>query len=236
MVRARSLGRKWGLRACGRALFADVAARYKAGIMNFEYLGPAQNWDECCSLGRHVAESSQKQFRVAQRMKAQLNTETQYSTFSHLNLDCFFYVSLLAESRGFLAVFGILERVWKRAFQGVLGDQPGWQVEGLLHTLRVVNNPGFSFRPNRSFRIRSATECVPGDTTLSQQLGGTGFRKLADGVGLHLRAFGGIEVMSTMYFVLFIHYLFHPTWQNLRDIPIVTVCEHFQLTIHLDLD
>lgn len=216
MVRARSLGRKWVLGACGRALFADVAARYKAGIGDFEFPNPAQGWEAARPLGRHVAETCQRQIGSAVRLKASAEPHI-ITGYGVRQLGCFLYVSALAESRGFASVVETPGTTWERAVFSLRAENPGWVLHWPFQLFKAsyhIYNPGLAFDPMKEFATFKMHSDKPYVAVMLQHLdfGGTRslVRKLCE-VSLELL---GAEVMSTIFLTQFLQTIHLPMWRN----------------------
>lgn len=147
-MRARSLDRKWVLRACSRALFEDVATRYQAGVENFEFPG-GQAWEPQVELGRFAAQN----FRGHVRVSTQRKTSTVPSLYEDIVVrpGSFFYLYRLAYFRNFCMVVRILEKIWERAVSWLPGADPMRDLGQTFQTLKTSETPNFSFRPFEQF-------------------------------------------------------------------------------------
>lgn len=123
-VGARRLGRKWVLRACGRALFREVARRWKAGELQYD----AAYWgfnlsDEEFADHRSFAETAvQKRAAVEAAcllQKARFGLVAAKDKDSRVfyagRLEFLVYLCNLAEFKGFAMTLNSLEMVWVRA-------------------------------------------------------------------------------------------------------------------------
>lgn len=241
MVRARSLGRKWVLRACGRALYADVASRYKAGIGRFEYSGPITNWADCCALGRFLAENAERQFRFCEGEKTFKGTRRN----RYLNLPCFFYVCNLANSRGFDQVLGVLRQAWDRAVLREQRARPGWDhvqclFQDMMACCQIYDSAGFQLTAPLGVAMPLEGILV----AFRQSLDASGLCRPQPGfIGLVTDLEKVVwdlskpEVLSAISLVSFLESLFHPAYQTFgiqAAIPIDTIMERFKYTLDLN--
>lgn len=218
MVRARSLGRRWVLRACGHALFADVAARYKAEVVGFEYEGPdATHWNACRTLGRHVAETGERQSRMCVRIKSLISHffEGIEAVSLYIDLGCFVYLFKLAESRGFNGVVKMLEKVWERMVLGPRRGDPRWDLEWAVQELTwETGKPDFAFRPgvelasNGYFRPRE--EFWNDVDALGDDEGSLGTVKLRTRLVIAAKDLLRPELLSTIFFTTFMQRIYSP--------------------------
>lgn len=148
-VCARHLGRKWALRACGRALFADVGRRIAAGVEAFEGSEAVPNWDVWTAALRGIASHGPGLFSEWTRLKA---TYPAFLSMYFVDLSLFFYLCRLAESRGFDSVAGILARVWDQTFS-VLSETrfPSLYWGTVFQQLRATEVPNLRFFPFQDF-------------------------------------------------------------------------------------
>lgn len=142
------------MRACGRALFADLARRYLSGMANFEHPGPPPDWEDFRALGQHVAENGPKHVLKSTRFKALAATSglLRESSFSGpVDFGCFFYLYLLADSRRFSGVVGIMEKVWELAVVDFKWIDTVGTLEMAFQDRKAAGKPDFSYRPFESF-------------------------------------------------------------------------------------
>lgn len=210
MVRTRSMGRRWALRACGRALFADVAARYKAGVVDFDYQGQHPTvLVTCCNVGFHVAETGPRQFKTCARVKAlDSHMFSPHHPGAFLDRGCFFYLSMLANSRGFSRMAGVLELVWERAVHQSLRKSHGsrnfgWSFQEFLDS---DIKPDFGFHPMKGFAI------MPGipSTNAIEELGANLWFDLRAGLMIAAKDLLGPELLCTLFFATFLSKVFPP--------------------------
>lgn len=112
MVRTRSKGRKWALRACGSALFDAICDSVAAGIADFEGSEAVPSWDSWVRALETVPGQSTELFRAWVGIKA--NFPSSMSTMP-MSFSIFFHFLRLDESRGFKIIVEMLEAVWGRA-------------------------------------------------------------------------------------------------------------------------
>lgn len=211
MVHARSLGRKWVLRACGRALFADVAAWYHDGVVNFEFpAGLAHDLESKLEVGRCAAQNYQGHIQKCAKTIA----DTRYPPNERpprppMSPGSFFYLYRLAESRGFNTVLRILERVWRQAVSvpGLQGAEV--DLEKAFQTVRASEKPIFRFKPSENFADSSfypgpvqESDLGVGDPDSRAVL----IRSLSKAAASLL----GPEVLAVMFYVYLLKYVFHP--------------------------
>lgn len=221
LLSARNLGRRWVLLACGRAIFTNVASRYKDMATRYEHLGPPENWDPRWEIGRHMADNGQRQFWVWAQLKAQAVVPS----FCKLNIGCFFYVAMLAAFLKFDFLVGALEKAWERAVRDLAGQAPGWDEEWSFHRLREVEIFILGFQPTESL-----TGFFHGDRMLAspERLGLDGYRKFREGLDKAALDLLGAETMSTLYFVRLFRLLHKPLWQIQQgEVQIVQIAEVF---------
>lgn len=116
MVRARSMGKKWALNACGRALFADIGGRVAAGVAAYEDAESVSNWAIWTAALRGLTGDVPALFKTWVGMKAtSLSTTTSDRS---LDLSIFLYLFLLAESLGFKIITEMMKVVWGLASEG----------------------------------------------------------------------------------------------------------------------
>lgn len=158
MVRAHSLGRKWVLRACGRSLFADVAARFEAGVASFDGI-PPPHFQAWVNLGRLGTGNGQKVQSIWARNK--FDTAMSVIVRDTVHICSFFYLCGLVKVRGFMAILDLLERSWDQAVFGMMDEEieplgvllKGWNWDGEIfgEIRRVVNSTDFSLQPFAEF-------------------------------------------------------------------------------------
>lgn len=144
VIRARSLGRRWVLRACSRALFNDVAMRVATGIDAFEGSETVPNWVPWTA--RALIAHSLTTFRAWPRVKNVFDASNSESFY----LGPFFYVCRLAQSRGFNIIVGSLERVWKQAVVQTYGA--GYMCPATV--FQAAEMPDLDFTPFEEFGNR----------------------------------------------------------------------------------
>lgn len=114
LVSARHLGRKWVLRACGRALFRAVGERWEAGEMKLDSVGRLVE-------DHHLEEQRQKEQRVLARRAAQSGMEIRgawarwkaygiVQPVTGIYIDDLAYLSNLAEYKNFSTVVDLLDQ------------------------------------------------------------------------------------------------------------------------------
>lgn len=214
MVRTRSMGRKWVLRACGRALFADIAARYMAGVENFDFPGPALVWEPRRGLGLFAAQRFSGHVRVCLYSKRRARSVS-YREGVLIRPGCFLYLYRLAESRGFDAVVHVLEEIWARAGSILEDADPTTHTKTIFRTFRASTEiPIFSYQPLEDFpdlsfypnSLSGLLMGVPGayfrdDSALRKML--------AKGTGLL-----GPELLAVLYYLCFLNFLHSPSQHN----------------------
>lgn len=166
MISARHFGRKWVLRACGCALFADVTRRVAAGVANFEGPELIPKWDAWTAALRGVTGHGPELFKEWIRLKA--TCPAPLST-DMVDLNLYFYLCRLAESRGFGFTARILERVWERTVATVpVVGFPRNQWSTVFEALRVAEASDLGFQPFGDF---AGSQFFPGPLDLSFVLG-----------------------------------------------------------------
>lgn len=212
MVRARHFGKKWVLRACGRALFADIAAWYNTEVSKFVFPGPAQRWERLHQkFGRQVAGDSMRLFRAGPGLKAaSLRPSDPHFRDEFLFPCCLLYLKMLAESRGFGNAEGALATVWDRSSAWLEGVLPEGKMGQLLKGMPAMQLPDFSFRLMEIF----ASDFFPHTEFLSEleKLGPEDWcmqmsRKLYARLGNAARDMLGVELITTVFFVKFLQVL-----------------------------
>lgn len=206
------------LRACGFALFPEVASRYKAGVANFEIsdLGVAastilaQNWESLRDLGLLAAQNYPNHVKVCAHRKT-LSVPPMY-VVSLTHPRCFFYLYRLADSRGFDSIVRVLERVWERAVSGLSEADLDLNFEKTFENIRASEKPDFSYRP---FQYFPGQNIYPGPVTITQ-LGVDGNYGSQQGLRQGLsRAVLGLfsaklaAVLYYLYFVQAVHNQFY---------------------------
>lgn len=209
IVRARSLGRRWVLRACGRALFRDLAEQYRAGVVNFEYPGPdAQHWDACRKLGLHVAGTGPRQVKASVCVKAFFDEFRDLSNtrgFSYMNISCFLNLCMLAEARGYSRVMGSLEIVWDRAVLGLRKKHPGSKIDLPFREFLNFGFRDFSFQPLKGWN--GPRKFLPGASPwiALDQVGLGSYGHLGYGLIQAAVTLLAPELLSTMVFIILVH-------------------------------
>lgn len=131
-MRARQLGRKWVLRACGRALFREVGQRWEAGEREFRHWRP-RNPNPRLAAHRSFAEVVvQDQAAVEEAcLRQKVYGEPKFFLTRNvaLGLQCLAYMCNLADSMGYHTAVEALEKVWKRALKA--------EIKGLSRILFV---------------------------------------------------------------------------------------------------
>lgn len=213
LVRARSLGSRWVLRACGRALFSDLASRYKAGMANFEYHeSSAHLFYDRCVLGQHVAENGQRHFQTIVRMKASAGfpgpQQSQWPLISASDLSWFFYVSTLAVFRGFRRIAGVMEKAWEQAVLPEEQESFGYDVPWSYQRRKAIQERFLVFRPTKCFPMPFFSELYCGGAASNQHL--KFGRDLRVRLEKAVRNCLGAEALSTVYYVIFLQTLYNP--------------------------
>lgn len=200
------------LRACGRALFSEVAAIYKAGVADFEYPGAdAQHWDACRELGLHVAGTGPRQFKACMRAKKSPGIfASHYKWGDLLDLGCYFYVCMLAKSRGFSSAAEVLKLAYERAIFEVRGRQHEWDVEESFHDFCVSNKRGFRFYPRMEFACITSLFSVSFWEAIHELRRGAKHRELEEGLARVAEGLLVPEILSTMLFVALLERIHHP--------------------------
>lgn len=212
MVCAQSLGKKWVLRALGRAIFADLAARYEAGNAGSDLSGTAQNWEACRAYGQHVAATGERQFRVSMLHKASMSLPAAQNPALR-GLGWFFYLCLLAKSRGFATVLGRFQAVWERAALTLPTIHPGWVLDWPFQDLEVFESQILDFNPSETF---ASVNIFPDKAFFASlyQLGAAAHSHLELSISKASLDLLSAELMSTMWFVQFLHLIHLPLWRS----------------------
>lgn len=213
MVCAQSKGRKWVLRACSRALFADVASRYKTGVENFEFPAPVHNWEPPLELGQIAAQNFPGHVRVCTYRKT-LNGITHMDSIL-TRPGIFFYMYRLAHARGFGTIVRMLEEIWERAVSAIPGAKPVVDLGGTFQIIRASEMPDFSFRPLQFF---ASPNFFPGPVPLSHLCGGNSDlsevgRFLAKAATTML----GPEGLAVLFYLGFLHQLHPPVDRHMDN-------------------
>lgn len=257
LVRARHLGKKWVLRACGRALFSEVARHFEAGVAHFVFPGPAENWEPFLELARRVAGDGPRLFRDSTRLiRACANPDPPLPD-EEIHPGCLFYLGTLAESRGFKIVAGIFATVWHRgsvAFWRVVRRGEMDRLLKAAHAYLNLNStaPDFGFRPMEMF---AGDSFFPEEAFLAevQKLDPMGFSGqeghpllpdecqalLRFGLGNVARDLLGAELRTTVFFVKFLQKVHYPhSLQDFEgDVPsVVQLCKIFEHVLDIRME
>lgn len=115
LVNARHKGRKWVLRACGRALFRAVAGRWEAGDMRFQSVlsNPPAEHEEYQGLQRAMAQRAFQSIDLVRRTWARRKAHGCRSRDGSRNvvlcLQDLVYLCNLAESKGYSSIVKLLD-------------------------------------------------------------------------------------------------------------------------------
>lgn len=253
MVHARHLGKKWVLRACGHALFADIAARYEAGVANFVYPGPVEHWRPLLELGLRVAGEGPRLFSASARLKVKALRVVVRSRDDdeELHPGCLFYLGALAESLGFGSVGRVLAMVWHRGSDELHRVFEKGAMDELLKDVLNFEIPEFNFQPMEMF---AGGNFFPEDAFLKElfklelsvrDASGHNFRGedckrlLRKQLGNASRDLLSAELRTTLFYVKFLQKIHYP--YTLRDLqfrgrPTVTMlCKEFERVLDIRL-
>lgn len=200
LVRARSLGKKWVLRACGRALFADFSRRYLAGVAKIGVQGHAQDWQACAEMGRHVAQNGQRHFRMATIAKVTPNHLLSGFPTIIVHPACFYYLGMLAKSLGFLSVVERFRTVRERAMASVQKEE----IDSFWVFLSSLGTTDFDLWPTESIDSDKIFPRASFSAVLRGRLGPHDYMKLRIGLCQAARSLFGAELMSTLHFTDFV--------------------------------
>ena len=239
-VRAKSLGRRWALRATGRALFADAARRYSAWVAasddDFDRLPHEFHLQdfEARALGVWVSENCLRHVRQCTHFKAALASNAPSLEAVPVRAGSFFYLRALAKSRGFVKIFGMLERVWERAIIGLDKTSWDWGAYEVFRMFIDSETPNFDFRRmigayGPSFFPGSAAQIMYMNNT---RFGGGGEPYM--GLAVAASDFLGAEVLSTLFFLDLAEALHRPSFHNqfLPD-PVANLQQRFGLVLDI---
>lgn len=147
------------------------------------------------------------QYRASSRLKASPSGTPRYPE-QFMLLSVFLYVSVLAQSRGFGRVVGILELVWVQASKALEKEYPGQKMGWQFQDLWALETPDLCFRPKEVF---ACVRCFP-DVLLDdlQKLGPSSHTLLNSELNKAARNVLGAELMSTVFLVKFLQLVHHP--------------------------
>lgn len=204
MVRARSMGCRWALRACGRAIFADVGRHYKAGLVGPEIPGGLPvDWEARCALGQWVAANGPSQSRLCADLKGEMKSVSSRKMIAFSN---FAYVISLSQSRGFVRLSSVLEMVLERT-TGCARTGPGWD---MLQQLRVLEAPDFSFRLFTTYIV--CLKFFPGPELLWAKSGSVYNLEMLARLSENAIDLLGVEVLHALFFMDFVEMMHFPLY------------------------
>lgn len=152
MVRTCSMGRKWALRACGRALFGDIGRRVAAGVADFKGSEAVSNWDAWrASLGGATGHSREFFSTMVGVKASYFGSAASLTNATAIDPCFFFYICCLAESRGFNLIVGKMEIVWKRDVLFFCEDPLKIVWRSFFYKLQSYDTPSLEFQPFQSF-------------------------------------------------------------------------------------